>query len=74
MLQDGLATQAEQALPPAPRSELVQTASAQPRWLPGALVSWVPPTAVTLARSAGKLAEVYPRSPLEATTVWPGRL
>ena len=68
--QAGLAIQAEQPLPPAPKPACRQTRSCQPRRV-CARVSMVPPTEVTVGRSAGNWASVNPESPLEATTVWP---
>ena len=48
-----------------------QTRSVNPRAL-WARDSVVPPTEVTVARLAGKLAASKPKSPDEATTMWPG--
>ena len=67
--QAGLAIQAEQPLPAA-ASDCCQTRSCQPR-RPCARASMVPPTEVTVGRSAGNPASVKPESPLEATTVRP---
>src|ERR1700728_4953686 len=69
--QAGLATYAEHPLAPAPMPGWFHTRSLQPRGLPDR-ASWVPPTAVTVDRSAGEFASPNPLSPAETTIVWPG--